>query len=213
MRRVIVTMSVLVIAAFAAGDLQATQWAIEADNYYNASAVFPQIPNDSNNNYYFTAPTGLTATVDGAVWLKTGSATPVLNTQNFDVSVYYKNSNGATGGWTFYETESVTDGGYAGYFLGDTNYITDSNLDIVSHETIPTLDLDMNLVTWAQGQFYLQMWTDNSQAGGGAVRTLLMLRHRLPVRPTCRASTWRRRCRFWSILDPVECRQSTMSTN
>ena len=118
----------IAILAITAGSGRAADWQIDADNYYNASGVYPQIPNDSNNAYYFTAPTGLTATVDGAVWLKTGSATPVLNTQNFGVSVYYKNADGTNGGWTYYETEFVNDGGYAGYFLGDANYITNSNL-------------------------------------------------------------------------------------
>ena len=61
---------------YTAGSGRAADWQIEADNYFNASGVYPQIANDSNNAYYFTAPTGLTATVDGAVWLKTGSAHP-----------------------------------------------------------------------------------------------------------------------------------------
>ena len=139
-KRFAVVSSGIAILALAAGSGRAADWQIEADNYLNASGVYPQIPNDSNNAYYFTAPTGLTATVDGAVWLKTGSATPVLNTQNFGVSVYYKNADGTNGGWTYYETEFVNDGGYAGYFLGDANYITDSNLAIAGQETIPTTD-------------------------------------------------------------------------
>ena len=41
-------------------------------------------------------------------------------------------------------------------------------LAIVAGKTIPTTDYGGVLSTWNQGLFYLQMWTDNGQASGGA---------------------------------------------
>ena len=133
------------------------------DNFDNADGLYLQIPNDNPGTYYSTLPYGPTASEDGLVWLKTGSASPELyNNANLAVSIYYENSNSA---WQLEETMISTQG-YSGYFFGtadptwgESRVVT--NALVVSTETIPVIDLTGHpLTTFQQGLFYLQFWTD-----------------------------------------------------
>ena len=144
------------------------------DNFFNADALYLQIPNDNPGTYYSTLPYGPTATEDGLVWLKTGSGSPTLyDNPDLAVSVYYENTSSA---WQLEETMFST-GGYSGDFLatatpteGESRVI--SNPLIVSSETIPVIDLSGHPnETFQQGLFYLQFRTDPALENTGKMPT------------------------------------------
>ena len=100
MKRFLAIMCLTAIVLFVANGPQARAnggpGGMEPDNWYNACGSYPQIPYDYPGTFYTTLPTGPTATVDGMVWLKTGSGSPALfNSPNLMVSTYYENTSGA----------------------------------------------------------------------------------------------------------------------
>jgi hypothetical protein len=173
MRRLISVLGAMAVAALTAGTA-AAQFEIGMNYFY-----FENVDNDGSGS----DPGGWAATTEGALWISTGGATPVLNTQDLNFQLDYRSTPTSpwttiTGAYLLSNGVAVGDvNGYAGYWWGET-VDTTSPYQIGAGKyylpgTGPTAEYPDGQPTQAGMQFNLYAWTGDynsfaAAAGAGA---------------------------------------------